>query len=370
MSNTSLNYFLARGTNAERLAYVLTDIPVASGPDMGFLWYETDTTRLFLWNGASWDDVGGTSPVAVAVAGALSGDGSAGDPLTVEVDGVTVVINGSNQLEVVSGGGITELTGEVTAGPGTGAQAATIANSVVTNAKMAPMANNTVKGNDSGGPTNPQDLTADEVSTLLDGAADPFVRTSAAGASGINQLTGDVTAGPGTGSQAATIANDAVTFAKMQNINTDRLIGRETAGSGDPEEISLGTRLSMSSTTLNVNNIGTLYSFRFTVINPDVIETGVKRYTKTILTGDDGTITSWDFRSDPAASIEIDVLKNGSSMTNGNNPELVADDHATDTDLSDWTTQAIAAGDEITIEVLSNDLSEFFELTFTVQRTT
>lgn len=59
------------------------------------------------------------------------------------------------------------------------------------------------------------------------------------GSGGIQRsaLTGDVTASAG--SNATTIANDAVTFAKMQNIATDRLIGRDTAASGDPEEISL-----------------------------------------------------------------------------------------------------------------------------------
>ncbi len=37
---------------------------------------------------------------------------------------------------------------------------------------------------------------------------------------------------------ALTIANDAVTYAKMQNVSaTDMLIGRSTAGAGDPEEI-------------------------------------------------------------------------------------------------------------------------------------
>jgi hypothetical protein len=51
-------------------------------------------------------------------------------------------------------------------------------------------------------------------------------------------LTGDVT-GSGTGSFAATIANDAVTYAKMQNVTaTDRLLGRSTAGAGDVEEIT------------------------------------------------------------------------------------------------------------------------------------
>jgi hypothetical protein len=50
-------------------------------------------------------------------------------------------------------------------------------------------------------------------------------------------LTGDVT-GSGTGSFAATIANDAVTYAKIQNVSvTDRLLGRSTIGAGDVEEI-------------------------------------------------------------------------------------------------------------------------------------
>src|SRR5215203_3786059 len=42
----------------------------------------------------------------------------------------------------------------------------------------------------------------------------PYSSTSA----GINQLTGDVTAGPGSGSQAATIANNAVVTAKINNL--------------------------------------------------------------------------------------------------------------------------------------------------------
>jgi hypothetical protein len=38
---------------------------------------------------------------------------------------------------------------------------------------------------------------------------------------------------------APTIANDAVTFAKMQDIATDRIIGRDTAGTGDPEALTV-----------------------------------------------------------------------------------------------------------------------------------
>ncbi len=60
---------------------------------------------------------------------------------------------------------------------------------------------------------------------------------------GITQLTGDVTAGPGSGSQAATIANNAVTFAKMQDIATQTAIGRNTAGTGDPESVTISQML-------------------------------------------------------------------------------------------------------------------------------
>lgn len=52
-------------------------------------------------------------------------------------------------------------------------------------------------------------------------------------------LTGDVT-GSGTGSFTATIANDAVTYAKMQNVSeTSRVWARKTSGAGNVEECSI-----------------------------------------------------------------------------------------------------------------------------------
>ena len=46
--------------------------------------------------------------------------------VNVKVDGVTMLVNGSNELEAVASGGITQLTGPVTAGPGSGSQASVI----------------------------------------------------------------------------------------------------------------------------------------------------------------------------------------------------------------------------------------------------
>lgn len=88
------------------------------------------------------------------------------------------------------------------------------------------------------------DLTADKTLTLTTGDADRTITlngdTTLTGTNTGDQtitLTGDAT-GSGTGSFAVTIANDAVTYAKMQNVSaTDKLLGRSTAGAGDVEEI-------------------------------------------------------------------------------------------------------------------------------------
>jgi hypothetical protein len=49
-----------------------------------------------------------------------------------------------------------------------------------------------------------------------------------------------------------TIDNDAVTYAKMQNVSaTSRLLGRASSGSGNVEEITIGTNLSLAGTTLS-----------------------------------------------------------------------------------------------------------------------
>ena len=54
-----------------------------------------------------------------------------------------------------------------------------------------------------------------------------------------------------------TIDNDAVTYAKMQNVSAaSKLLGRGDSGSGDVQEITLGSGLSMSGTTLSATGGG------------------------------------------------------------------------------------------------------------------
>jgi len=67
-------------------------------------------------------------------------------------------------------------------------------------------------------------------------------------------LSGDIT---NDNAGVTVIGNDKVTYAKMQNVSTNnRLLGRATAGAGDAEEITLGTNLSISGTTLNATGGG------------------------------------------------------------------------------------------------------------------
>lgn len=147
-------------------------------------------------------------------------------------------VTGSNLSGTNTGDQTITLTSDVT-GSGTGSFAATIAANAVTNAKLAQMPAHTIKGNNTAGTANALDLTQTQVTAELNqftttlqgvvpgsgGGSTNFLRADGTWAvpvdTGITQLTGDVTAGPGSGSQAATIANLAVTNAKIANATID-----------------------------------------------------------------------------------------------------------------------------------------------------
>lgn len=141
--------------------------------------------------------------------------------------GVPEALSVGGGLEFTGMGGIqrSALTGDVTATAGSGTT--TIANSAVTLAKMANLATDSLIGRDTTGPGAPESLSV--------GGGIEFT-----GAGGIQRsaLTGDVTASAGSGT--TTIATAAVTLAKMADLATDRLIGRDTALTGVPEALTVG----------------------------------------------------------------------------------------------------------------------------------
>jgi hypothetical protein len=118
-----------------------------------------------------------------------------------------------------AGNYITALTGEVTA-TGGGSVAATISNSAVTNAKLADMANATIKGNNSGISAAPSDLSVTTVTSMLNvmGAAS----SSAGGLKGLVPATA-------AGDQTKYLRGDATWATVDLSTKADTNLGNLTA---------------------------------------------------------------------------------------------------------------------------------------------
>ena len=127
---------------------------------------------------------------------------------------------------------------------------------------------NGVSGVSSGGTTPNLTITLGAItpssvnSVVISGASTPTLAitgtTSVSGSNTGDQtitLTGDVT-GAGTGSFATTIATNAVTYAKMQTASTVTLLGNPTGGTAAIQEITLGSGLSFSGSTLTASGGG------------------------------------------------------------------------------------------------------------------
>lgn len=68
MSDILINQYLSRGTAAERAAFTPNPPTPTAGNDHGYLWYETDTGKLYAWDGSAWDLASTLTPGFVTIA--------------------------------------------------------------------------------------------------------------------------------------------------------------------------------------------------------------------------------------------------------------------------------------------------------------
>jgi hypothetical protein len=278
--------------------------------------------------------------------------------LTGDVEQLTV----GGGIEFTGSGGIqtSAFTGDVT--KAAGGTATTIANGAVTMAKISatgtPGSGNFLRGDGSwqavpaltDGDKGDITVSASGATWTIDNGTVTVAKISATGTPGSgNFLRGDGSWSTATASIADadygditvsssgtvwTIDNDVVTYAKMQNVSaTDRLLGRDTAGAGDVEELTVGGGieftgsggLQTSAFTGNVTKSagGTSTTIANGVVAPAMLTTGGPSWTSggdVTVTGDI-TVTGNDIKSSSATAITMsgaDVTVAGDLTVTGN----------------------------------------------------
>jgi hypothetical protein len=279
-----LEYYCERGGHADGLG-------IAANVGQPEIYTTLEITRL---------DTGATKPLG---AGGLQGPqgpagptGPAGPPGPTGGGVTSVNVSGGTTGLTTSGGPIT-TSGTITLGGvlavASGGTGATTAPDALTSLGAYPASNPANYTSNGGTVTSVSVTTANGVSgtvtnptttpaiSLALGAITPTSVAASGAVTGSNlsgsntgdqtiTLTGDVT-GTGTGSFAATIANNAVTYAKMQAASAvAKLIGSNASGTA-LGEITLGTNLSMAGSTLNA----AVASGSVTSVNADGGTTGM-----------------------------------------------------------------------------------------------
>ena len=178
-----------------------------------------------------------------------------------------------------------------------------------------------------------------------DNYVENVVQTTVTGSSGtvtsIGNLTGDVTSS----NRATTIAADAVTYAKMQNVSaTNVVLGRDSAGAGIVEEISAANLR----TIINVEDGAT------------ADQTNVTGTAATVTAGAQPAITSLGTLS----TLTVDnITVNGDSITSSGDLDIVATGNDINVDTDNFTiTSATGIKPSLTLKAtISNNKPSVLE---------
>lgn len=327
---------------------------------------------------------------AVDPAGALDGDGSAGDPLAVRVDGVTVTINGSNQLEATGGGTpsdtVEDLDGTGDAGASTDYSRGDHKHADTnrpTDAQKAALAG-------TGTPSGANKfVTADTLAAAITAPAAHHTThenggTDEISVTGLSGLLADPQTPTGHHTSHENGGGDAIKLDDLATPDDNTDLNASTSRHGllrkldnNPDHFLNGQGNWVpfdSGSPGSPDNLldDTEYPIKFTLDGGGAdISTGLKNYTALIPpVGYAGTIVEWQLHSPDTGSITINVRKNGSSITSTHDPALSAASDASDTDLSDWSAaRAVVGGDRISINVTACSGITFAELQMIVVRT-
>jgi hypothetical protein len=308
--------------------------------------------------------------------------------LTGDIEQLTV----GGGVEFTGSGGIqtSAFTGDVT--KAAGGTATTIANGAVTMAKISatgtPGSGNFLRGDGSwqavpaltDGDKGDITVSASGATWTIDNSVVTVAKLSATGTPSASTFLrgdgawqaptatiadgdkGDITVS--SSGSVWTIDNDVVTYAKMQNVSaTDRLLGRDTAGAGDVEELTVGGGieftgsggLQTSAFTGNVTKSagGTSTTIANGVVAPAMLTTGGPSWTSggdVTVTGDI-TVTGNDIKSSSATAITM----------SGANVTVAGDLTVTGNDISSSSAVALTlAGADVTVAgdltVTGNDI--------------